>query len=107
LFGSPQSLQGVGWIIWQEYTHCYRYFYNLSEFEIWHESIPENQRIFHEIIRTGQSQKIKIDVDGELEKFALYPNPLDRIKISLGQKLFDGFIANTYLHSWQKSTEVT
>ncbi|CAG8825116.1 10960_t:CDS:2, partial [Dentiscutata erythropus] len=58
-------------------------------------------------IRTGQSQKIKIDVDGELEKFASYPDPLDRIKISLGQKSFDGFIANTYLYSWQKSTEVT
>ncbi|CAG8541037.1 7298_t:CDS:2 [Cetraspora pellucida] len=42
----------------------------------------------------------------ELEKFALYPDSLDRIKISLGQKSFDGFITNTYFHSWQKSTEV-
>ena len=26
------------------------------------------------------SENIKIDVDGELEKFALYPDPLDRIE---------------------------
>ncbi|CAG8818838.1 18875_t:CDS:2, partial [Dentiscutata erythropus] len=75
-------------------------------FEIWHESIPENQRTFHEVIRIGQPQKIKIDMDGELEKFASYPDPLDRIEKALGQKSFDGYIANTHFHIWQKSTDI-
>ncbi|CAG8818720.1 27083_t:CDS:2, partial [Racocetra persica] len=73
---ASKNIQPEGWIIWQEYPHCYRYFHNLSKFEIWHESIPENQ-----------------------QKFASYPDPLDRIKISLGQKSFDGeiylYIKNT------------
>ncbi|CAG8818755.1 4540_t:CDS:2, partial [Dentiscutata erythropus] len=80
---ASENIQPEGWIIQQEYPHCYRYFHNLSEFEIWHESILENQHTFHKVIRTRQSQKIKID------------------------KSFDGFIANTYFNSWQKSTEVT
>ncbi|CAG8829329.1 2116_t:CDS:1, partial [Dentiscutata erythropus] len=40
---ASENIQPEGWIIRQEYPHCYRYFHNLSEFEIWHESIPENQ----------------------------------------------------------------
>ncbi|CAG8755094.1 16723_t:CDS:2, partial [Racocetra persica] len=76
-------------VIWQEFPHSYKYFDNLSEFEIWHESISENQRTFHEVIRIEQPQKIKINMDGELEKFASYSDPLDRIKKALGQKSFD------------------
>ncbi|CAG8493894.1 1476_t:CDS:2, partial [Cetraspora pellucida] len=101
-----ENVQPEGWVIRQEFPHSYRYFNNLSEFEIWHESIPENQRTFHKVIRIGQSQKIKINMNGELEKFASYFNPLDRIAKALGQKSFDGYIANTYLHTWQKSTDI-
>ncbi|CAG8767135.1 8047_t:CDS:1, partial [Cetraspora pellucida] len=43
-------------------------------------------------------QKIKIDIDGELENFVLYSYPLDRIEKALGQKSFDSYIANTHLH---------
>ncbi|CAG8710766.1 6946_t:CDS:1, partial [Racocetra fulgida] len=103
---ASENVQPEGWVIRQEFPHSYRYFDNLSEFEIWHESIPENQRTFHEVIRIGQPQKIKIDMDGELEKFASYPDPLDRIEKALGQKSFDGYIANTHLHTWQKSTDI-
>ncbi|CAG8651555.1 9081_t:CDS:2, partial [Paraglomus occultum] len=103
---ASEKVQPEGWIIRQEYPHCYRYFHNLYEFERWHESIPEYQRTFHEVIRIGQPQKIKIDMDGELEKFASYPDPLDRIKKAFGQKSFDGYIANTRLHTWQKSTDI-
>ncbi|CAG8846154.1 34479_t:CDS:1 [Gigaspora margarita] len=103
---ASENIQSEGWIIRQEYPHGYRYFHNLYEFERWHESIPEYQRTFHEVIRIEQSQKIKIDMDGELEKFALYPDPLDRIEKALGQKSFDDYIANTRLHIWQKSTDI-
>ncbi|CAG8762789.1 20772_t:CDS:2 [Racocetra persica] len=105
-FYVSENIQSEGWVIWQEFSHSYRYFDNLSEFKIWHELIPENQRTFHEVIRIEQPQKIKIDIDGELEKFALYPDPLDRIEKALGQKSFDGYIANTHLHIWQKSTDI-
>ncbi|CAG8530936.1 6723_t:CDS:2 [Racocetra persica] len=67
---------------------------------------PEGWRTFHEVIRIGQPQKIKIDMDGELEKFASYLDPLDRIEKALGQKSFDGYIANTHLYTWQKSTDI-
>ncbi|CAG8785898.1 12694_t:CDS:2, partial [Dentiscutata erythropus] len=103
---ASENIQPEGWVIQQEFPHSYRYFDNLSKFEIWHESISENQRTFHEVIRIGQPQKIKIDMDDELEKFASYPDPLDRIEKALGQKSFDGYIANTHLHTWQKSTDI-
>ncbi|CAG8605041.1 15299_t:CDS:2, partial [Dentiscutata heterogama] len=45
-------------------------------------------------------------MDSELEKFASYPDPLDRIEKALGQKSFDGYIANTHLYTWQKSTDI-
>ncbi|CAG8605058.1 15300_t:CDS:1, partial [Dentiscutata heterogama] len=37
-----ENVQPKGWVIRQEFPHSYRYFDNLSEFEIWHESIPKN-----------------------------------------------------------------
>ncbi|CAG8650165.1 10946_t:CDS:2, partial [Paraglomus occultum] len=103
---ASEMVQPEGWIIRQEYPHCYRYFHNLIEFEKWHELIPENQRTFHEVIRAGQSQKIKIDIDGELAKFASYPDPLARLEAAPRPKTFDGIITNERFHQWQKSTEI-
>jgi len=112
---TSEMVQPEGWIIQQEYPHCYRYFHNLIEFEKWHEAIPENQRTFHEVIRAGQSQKIKIDIDGESTKLASYPDPLARddvsyfaeqIETTLGQKSFEGIITKECFYQWQKSTEI-
>jgi len=71
-FYTSEKLQPEGWIIRQEYPHCYRYFRNLLEFEKWHESVSENQRTFYEVIRAVTATKNKIDIDGELSKLASY-----------------------------------
>jgi len=40
LYASEKG-QPEGWVIRQEYPHCYRYFHNLIEFEKWHELFLE------------------------------------------------------------------
>ncbi|CAG8724807.1 3327_t:CDS:2, partial [Cetraspora pellucida] len=85
-FYASENVQSEEWIIQQEYLHCYRYFHNLPEFEIWHKSISENQHTFYEVIQTGQSQKIKFDqksteVTHKKDKIYLYIKNALRIVI--------------------------
>ncbi|CAG8686888.1 16592_t:CDS:2, partial [Dentiscutata heterogama] len=73
-----------------------------------HSNCPRKEYLYasENVQPEGWLQKIKIDMDGELEKFALYSDPLDRIEKALEQKLFDGYIANTHLYTWQKFTDI-
>ncbi|CAG8698273.1 10524_t:CDS:2 [Funneliformis mosseae] len=85
----------------------FMHFRNIHEMESYINSIPEFYQTFHEYICKGRLQKIKLDLDGDIEKLASYPDPLSQ---EYAKNLLTGSsipclrsdVAKQRLSSWKK-----
>ncbi|POG63787.1 hypothetical protein GLOIN_2v1484426 [Rhizophagus irregularis DAOM 181602=DAOM 197198] len=54
----------------------FMHFHDVDALERFVTSAPSGRQVFHEYIRKGQLQKIKLDLDGNEARLAKYPDPL-------------------------------